>query len=129
VPYSSDECNEFDKVNLGSSTTSRMNTMDGSVTLNGILSDGSNSGHSAIDIEEKPKMSSNRKRSTIDLLPARNPPKRTLYDLIPILYIFRPIIHIIFKNWRSVQHPGLARAKKGKKKRPIVESNVPLELW
>ncbi|EJD02783.1 UPF0187-domain-containing protein [Fomitiporia mediterranea MF3/22] len=72
------------------------------------------------------------------LKPARNPPKTSLYDFIPLLIIFKPIIWIFKYMYRKVRRDKYASArpeKEGirnafgrKRKVEMVESSVPLEI-
>mgnify|MGYP001224217278 CR=1 FL=1 len=58
--------------------------------------------------------------SDIPLKPARNPPKTTLYDFIPLLRFFRWVGRVILRRAR----PGEYR----RKKTVNIESNIPLEI-
>lgn len=60
----------------------------------------------------------------IPLKPARNPPKTTLYDFIPLLRFARWAVRRILR--RAL--PGEQRRRKKKQYGTIVESNVPLEI-
>ncbi|KAK0228314.1 Bestrophin, RFP-TM, chloride channel-domain-containing protein [Armillaria fumosa] len=61
------------------------------------------------------------------LKPARNPPKVTLYDYIPILLFFKWIGKIFSRRIDSVR--GATRNALGRKIKPqLQESNVPLEI-
>ncbi|THH07752.1 hypothetical protein EW145_g3159 [Phellinidium pouzarii] len=72
------------------------------------------------------------------LKPARNPPKTTLYDYIPIFLIFKPFIWLVrylYRKIRSDKYGGLrpghdhARDTLGRKRKAaVVESSVPLEI-
>lgn len=58
------------------------------------------------------------------LKPAQNPPRTTLYDYIPLLLIFKPIIHL-FRTKPSTSR----RTATGRKIKPTPgDSNVPLEI-
>ncbi|KAJ2926685.1 hypothetical protein H1R20_g10406, partial [Candolleomyces eurysporus] len=59
--------------------------------------------------------------SEIPLRPARDPPKTTVYDFIPLLRFFRWVVRVLLKRAR----PGEARHRKYK---AHVESNIPLEI-
>lgn len=72
------------------------------------------------------------------LRPARNPPKETLYDYIPVFLIFKPIIWLVRAGYRKLRKEKYQNRKVGddhardafgrKKKAGIVESSVPLEI-
>ncbi|TDL17547.1 UPF0187-domain-containing protein [Rickenella mellea] len=69
------------------------------------------------------------------LAPARNPPKETIYDYLPILLIFKPLLsfikHIKAKLHPADDNPGLddCRTAFGRRKnREATDSNVPLEI-
>ncbi|KAJ2926688.1 hypothetical protein H1R20_g10405, partial [Candolleomyces eurysporus] len=57
----------------------------------------------------------------VPLRPARAPPERTVYSLIPLLRFFRWVVRVLLKKVR----PGELRRRKY---RPRVESNIPLEI-
>lgn len=62
------------------------------------------------------------------LKPARNPPKATLYDYVPVFLIFKPIINL-FKRKKSTSDGAGARNSLGRKVKPqLGDSNVPLEI-
>ncbi|KAL5528341.1 hypothetical protein ACEPAF_7477 [Sanghuangporus sanghuang] len=73
-----------------------------------------------------------------ELKPARNPPRTSLYDYIPLLIIFKPIIWIFKFMYRRVrkdkyatarpEKDGLRNAFGRKRKAEIIESSVPLEI-
>ena len=67
-----------------------------------------------------------RSRATIELLPSRNPPKRSIYNCLPFLIVLRPLLHFVAERVFKIQDP--VKLKRFKK-RPIVESHIPLELW
>lgn len=90
-----------------------------------------------------PSGSHSRKHSTFDpekampdvhsryqLGPARNPPKTTVYDILPFLVIFKPIISLttlVFTGHRAASDKNLTLT--GKRRKPAhVDSNVPMEL-
>lgn len=72
------------------------------------------------------------------LRPARNPPKETLYDYIPVFLIFKPLIWLIRLMYRKLRKAKYGNSRPGedhardafgrKKKAVIVESSVPLEI-
>ena len=72
------------------------------------------------------------------LKPARNPPRTTLYDYIPLLVFFKPIIwpfRYLYKKIRKDKYPNArpgvedGRNAFGKKRRAaVIESSVPLEI-
>lgn len=66
------------------------------------------------------------------LRPARNPPNTNLYDYIPFLRIFKPIVKFIKKRFnkltRDEEETGY-RSFSGRKIRPtMADSNVPVEI-
>jgi len=66
------------------------------------------------------------------LAPARNPPEHTVYDYLPFLRIFKPLIRLL-KRSKPVEEPSPISARRstflGKKIRPeAADSNVPLEI-
>ncbi|KAH8119345.1 UPF0187-domain-containing protein [Phellopilus nigrolimitatus] len=73
------------------------------------------------------------------LAPARNPPKTTLYNYIPIFLVFKPIISLVKRLYRLLRQKRYAnrptvaqtdgRNSLGRKRKPvIIESSVPLEI-
>ena len=72
------------------------------------------------------------------LKPARNPPRTTAYDYIPLLVIFKPVFWIFRYMYRKIRkskyetaRPGLDEARDTlgrKRKAAIIESSVPLEI-
>ena len=73
--------------------------------------------------------------SDIPLRPARCPPRQTIFDYLPILFIFKPIVSLVKrlskkKGDEEEDIEGLAGTRNAFGKRrhiPPVESNVPLE--
>lgn len=73
-----------------------------------------------------------------ELKPARNPPKESLYDYIPLLNIFKPFFWIIRYMYRKIRRSKYANARPEKeglrnafgrrRKVEIIESSVPLEI-
>ncbi|EJD43747.1 UPF0187-domain-containing protein [Auricularia subglabra TFB-10046 SS5] len=65
-----------------------------------------------------------------ELLPARSPPKTTVYDVIPLAVIFKPLVSLftlIFLRRKSSADKDLTFT--GKRRKPAhVDSNVPMEL-
>jgi ion channel-forming bestrophin family protein len=59
------------------------------------------------------------------LLPARLPPKQSIFDHILILRVFRWLFRIILRRAKPL---GEDAARRRKKNREVVESNVPLEI-
>ena len=66
--------------------------------------------------------------SDVPLQPARNPPKTSLYDFLPFLRIFKPLVNL-FRSRNAGMNDGSRRSLMGHKKYlEHVESNVPLEI-
>ncbi|KAG8904713.1 hypothetical protein FRB99_001299 [Tulasnella sp. 403] len=69
-------------------------------------------------------------QSSVPLRPARNPPKDTIYDILPFLIIFKPIQSLV--KWmlgRVKSDQDGTRNFWGKRKGPPpIDSNVPLEI-
>lgn len=62
------------------------------------------------------------------LLPARNPPKTTLYDYLPLLLLFKPFVSLVKRVFAKPPSSD-GRTSMGRRKQPdVVESNVPLEI-
>lgn len=66
--------------------------------------------------------------SDVPLMPARNPPKSSFYDLFPLLRIFKPIIGLFRRRVESANEGGKRDILGHKKYIAHVESNVPLEI-
>lgn len=66
------------------------------------------------------------------LRPARNPPTTNLYDYIPFLRIFKPIVKFVKKRFNKLTHDeeeGGHRSFSGRKIRPsMTDSNIPVEI-
>ncbi|ORY87442.1 Bestrophin, RFP-TM, chloride channel-domain-containing protein [Leucosporidium creatinivorum] len=62
-----------------------------------------------------------RKRSKITLLPSANPPRQDLYHFAPIFKVFRPLLRL-FGSRGSHERECIGR------RRPQIQSNVPLEI-
>jgi putative membrane protein len=93
--------------------------------------------------EEKVRQSPPKRRKTFDpeaaladvpsqyeLGPARSPPETTIYDTVPLLVIFKPLMTLV--SLVTTGHSSAAnknRTLTGKRRKPAhVDSNVPLEL-
>lgn len=62
------------------------------------------------------------------LKPARNPPKTTLYDFLPFLRIFKPIVNLVTRKNADLDDTARRSLLGHKKYIAHVESNVPLEI-
>lgn len=66
--------------------------------------------------------------SDVPLLPARNPPKSSFFDVVPFLRIFKPIFGLFRRGGASANDGGTRNILGHKKYIAHVESNVPLEI-
>lgn len=67
-------------------------------------------------------------QSDVPLAPARNPPKSSVFDLLPFLRILKPIFGIFTRRRTSANEGGKRNILGHKKYAAHVESNVPLEI-
>jgi putative membrane protein len=84
-----------------------------------------------LDNEHKPNPPNTvlpKVNSDVPLKPARNPPKTSLYDLLPLLRLFKPLVGLFKKQISPVNEGGRRTVLGHKKYLAHVESNVPLEI-
>lgn len=64
------------------------------------------------------------------LKPARNPPRTTIYDYVPVFLVFKPFTRLFNKTKNAVVgESGTTRNLLGRKRKPqLGDSNVPLEI-
>jgi len=67
--------------------------------------------------------------SRFELGPARNPPKTNIYDLLPFLIVFKPLVSLAIRVTTGHGSTDGDRTITGKRKKPAhIDSNVPLEV-
>lgn len=114
LPY---DCAPAPTPAAGTETPATM--LSGSTYFPGTMGSATSKGTN-LDADLELGMKGGRTRSKINLLPASNPPATSVYDFVPVLKVFRPMLRFF-------------TARKGRgaivgRRRPQIESNIPLEI-